>query len=76
MGLNKFKCTGTEKLGEKTRIILFLAGSVPFKMPPNYGTTLVDADHSEVPGLYCKLIPTFESPLNSSVGFLRMSPLT
>lgn len=57
MGLNKFKCIGTKKLGEKTKIILFLAGSVPFKMSPNYSTTLVDTDHSEVPGRIVNLFP-------------------
>jgi len=56
-GFNKFKCTGTEKFGEKTRIILFLAGSVPFKMAPNYSTTLVDADHIEVSGCIVNLFP-------------------
>lgn len=56
-GFNKFKCTGTEKFGEKTRIILFLAGSVPSKMAPNYSTTLVDADHSEVSGCIVNFFP-------------------
>lgn len=57
VGFNKFKCIGTKKLGEKTRIILFLAASVPFKMSPNYSTTLVDAGHSEVPGCIVNVFP-------------------
>lgn len=56
-------CIGTEKLGETTEIILFLAENVPFKTPCNYSASLVDTDPCEVLSYIVNLFPPNKPPL-------------